>query len=288
MKKPGMSCMEIKTLQGVSVEEVTATFNAAFKGYFVPIQLTAEQLLFKIKAEKIDTDMSVGVFENENLLAFILHGIVQVEGTWVAYNAGTGVIPEKRGQYLVQKMYDYITPVLVERKVSQVILEVISENTAAIRSYEKIGFKKVRKLNCYKGYLQTSKPVGDFEVKELKQLPYSAVKSFSDFEPTWQNALHSIEEIKNECLILGAYANDELIAYVIYNKRTAKIHQFAVAEKQRRKGVASWLFSELNKRAPAVCSVLNVDDSANAVNKFLKNRGFKESVTQWEMKWKIS
>ncbi len=277
--------MTIKTLKGVSDEALVKAFNTAFEGYFVPIQLTTEQLLFKIKAEKIDKNISVGVFENQKLIGFILHSTDVIQGKRVVYNAGTGVIPDKRGQQLVQKMYDFIIPSLTELSVSQVLLEVISENTPAIKAYEKIGFRKRRKLNCYKGLLQNSHSVPGIEIEELRDYLYTIMQSFVEVEPSWQNGFHCIGEIMEQCLSLGAFENGELIAYVIYNKQTGKIHQFAVSEKTQRKGIASYLFSELSKRVPAGCSIINVDDRSRALNAFLNSRGFENYLSQWEMKW---
>jgi len=88
------------------------TLNHAFADYIVPFQLNAEQLQFKIRSENIVSDWSLGVFDSERLVAFIMHGVRKENGKTVVYNAGTGVLSEYRGQGLVGKMYDFIQPFL--------------------------------------------------------------------------------------------------------------------------------------------------------------------------------
>ena len=66
--------MEIKSLKGTTTNSILQAFNCAFTGYFVPIELTEPQLSAKMKADKTNLGLSVGVFEDRDLVAFILHG----------------------------------------------------------------------------------------------------------------------------------------------------------------------------------------------------------------------
>jgi ribosomal protein S18 acetylase RimI-like enzyme len=144
--------MEIRTLSGCSHQEILAAFNGSFSDYFVPLQLTLEQLENKMRTELVDAELSVGAFADDNLIGFILHAYDIVEGRKTVYNAGTGVIPNYRGEGLTRQMYDFVLPELRAKEIDSLILEVITENAAAIRSYEKVGFRRVRKLTGYKTY----------------------------------------------------------------------------------------------------------------------------------------
>ena len=100
--------MDIKTLAGTDLIELLAVFNEAFSDYFVQLKLNEAQFKAKLKADNIDFDLSVGVFEDQKLIAFILHGSDVVGQEKVIYNGGTGVVPSKRGLGLTVQMYEYI------------------------------------------------------------------------------------------------------------------------------------------------------------------------------------
>ncbi|MGB1205298.1 MAG: hypothetical protein ACPG5B_06625 [Chitinophagales bacterium] len=72
--------MEIKTLAGVHTKAITAVFNLSFSDYFIPFSLTEQQMADKMKADKTDLNLSVGAFENDNLIGFILHGKDRING----------------------------------------------------------------------------------------------------------------------------------------------------------------------------------------------------------------
>jgi len=104
---------------------------------------------------RVDYELSFGVFEGEQLVAFIINGIDQHNGKRTAFNTGTGVIKNFRGQQLVDKMYAAALPHFQKAGIEKYLLEVFVNNERAIRVYERIGFKKIRRLKCYKGKLQS-------------------------------------------------------------------------------------------------------------------------------------
>ena len=84
--------MEIRTLAGIDNIKILTVFNESFSDYFVPFKLTEEQLESKMIADKVDLELSVGVFENQKLIAFMLQGFDIINNQKVVYNGGTGVI----------------------------------------------------------------------------------------------------------------------------------------------------------------------------------------------------
>jgi len=104
--------MDIRTLEGIDYKDILNVFNESFSDYFVPFKLSEEQLISKINTDNTDLELSVGVFDNQRLVAFILHGIEIINNQNVAYNGATGVIPQKRGSGLTKQMYLFILPIL--------------------------------------------------------------------------------------------------------------------------------------------------------------------------------
>ena len=279
--------MEIKTLRGTDNKEILTAFNDSFSDYFIPFKLTEEQLALKMLADKTDLNLSVGVFENGKLIAFILHGFDCIENQKIVYNGGTGVIPEKRGSGLTKQMYHFILPVLIKKQVNRILLEVISENIQAIKSYKESGFKTKRELICYKGDLNLASTHKNIAVKNLQNYHWNLMKSFWDVFPTWQNSNGVLDTLRPYNVSLGAYFKNRLVGYVVYNPATKRIQQIAVDTDFRKKGIASALLSELTKEHGTTFSVINIDKSLKSINDFFHKIGLKKSLEQLEMQMEL-
>ena len=280
--------MEIKNLNTITTDELLSVFNKSFSDYIVPFHLSQEQLEMKIIADKIDLNLSVGAFESGKLTGFILNAEKEEDGNRIAYNGGTGVVPEFRGQGLVRKMYDYILPVFSERKTDVLILEVIEGNNPAIRAYENLGFRTVRKLLCFNGIINLEEKDTNISIKEIESFQWEKFQSFWDIEPSWQSSITILENIRQNCTILGAYKDGQLKGYIIYNPAVKKIHQIAVDQNSRRQGVGTKLLSAIGKmNGGQAVSVNNIDDTSENTSAFLNAAGLTNWVSQFEMKKNI-
>ncbi len=280
--------MEIKTLEGIDLKEILKIFNDSFSDYFVPFKLTEEQLTSKMLVDKTDLSLSIGVFENGKLIAFILHGFDTINNQNVIYNGGTGVIPEKRGLGLTKQMYLFILPLLAKKGINKLMLEVISENIQAIKSYDKFGFKVKRELLCYKGEVEVSNPNNNIEIKELQNYNWELMESFWDIYPTWQNSKSVVNELKYNNTSLGAYIENQLVGYVIYNPTNKRIQQIAVSKYFRKKRIASTLILELTEKYGNTLSIINVDKRSNVVNDFFNKIGLENNLEQLEMEFELN
>ncbi|PIF47550.1 ribosomal protein S18 acetylase RimI-like enzyme [Chryseobacterium sp. 52] len=278
--------MEIRILRNINVEELLSVFNTSFSDYIVPFHLSLEQLESKIVADKIDMNLSVGTFESEKLVGFILNAKKEKDGKYTVYNAGTGVIPEYRGQGLVRKMYDYVLPVLNEIHTEALTLEVIEGNVPAIRAYEHLGFKITRKLLCFNGIIDLEEKNSEIRLEEIDHFQWEIFQSFWDIQPSWQSSIMVLEQIRRQCCILGGYKDEQLVGYAVYNPAVRKIYQIAVDKNYRKQGIGTKLFSRIGNivKGQAV-SFNNVDDVSENTSAFLSNTiGLKNWVSQFEMK----
>ncbi|MCT2562455.1 GNAT family N-acetyltransferase [Chryseobacterium herbae] len=278
--------MEIRSLENTSTEELLSVFNTSFSDYIVPFHLSLEQLELKITADKIDTKLSVGAFESEKLAGFILFAEKEKNGKRIVYNAGTGVIQEYRGQGLVRKMYDYRFPLFKERKTDVQILEVIEGNNPAIRAYENLGFKIIRKLLCFNGIVDSKEKDSEIVIKDLETFQWEVLWSFWDVEPSWQSSIPVLEGVLKDCRILGAYKEGQFAGYAIYNPAVRKVYQIAVDKNYRNRGIGTQLFRVIGQMANGqAISANNVDDTSENTSAFLgKTIGLKNWVSQFEMK----
>jgi len=279
--------MQLSTLKNQSLESILAVFNESFSDYSVPLQMTLEQLRTKFIADKVNLDYSVGAFSEGNLVGFVLHGENLIDGDKVLYNGGTGVIPSARGQKLTQKMYQFILPKLKAEGVAYLKLEVISDNTPAIRSYENTGFKIVRKLNCYQGTLNAKAGTFTYDTHELKDLNWKYLQTFWDFKPTAQNSITTISKTLDQVKSICAFDKETQIGYVIVNPISRRIQQIAVDKNYRRRGVATGLMARVVEEFGTDFKVINVDAGSVAANAFFKSVGQELFLVQNDMRMEI-
>ncbi|WP_458626784.1 GNAT family N-acetyltransferase [Winogradskyella sp. PC D3.3] len=185
-------------------------------------------------------------------------------------------------------MYLFILPILAKKRIHKLILEVISENTQAIKSYKKSGFRIKRELSCYKGIIKDLKASIDIDIKELQNYNWKLMESFWDINPTWQNSRNVINESKHHNMSWGAYSKNQLIGYVIYNPTHKRIQQIAVSKDFRKNRIASTLLLKLTETYGNAVSIINVDKSSKNVNAFLKKIGLENNLEQLEMELNLN
>lgn len=273
--------MTIQTLEHTSIDEITEVFNRSFADYLVPFKLTQEQLIGKMNAENIHLAFSVGAFEGNQLVGFMLHGMDP--GQKIAYNGGTGVLPEQRGKRLTQQMYGHLVPLLQQAHFVKIQLEVISENHKAYKSYKTVGFRQVRELICFKGTINPVQTSSPFEVKPLERQDWAILEDFWDWQPTWQNDGNAMRNSKDRIQSLGIFTQNKPVAYAVFNPTSKRIHQFAVHKNHRCQGLGRQLFSAVSEALPSECSLINIDSAAAPTLSFLSSMGLNPFLKQYEM-----
>jgi ribosomal protein S18 acetylase RimI-like enzyme len=278
--------MEFKTLAQTSIADITTAFNEAFSDYVIRLQLTEEGLASKMKSENIVLSYSVGAFEEDKLVGFILHGYDVVNEEKTIYNAGTGVIPSFRGRSITSSLYAYSIPLLQKEGIRTHVLEVIDTNAPAIKVYEKTGFKTLRKLSAFKSTTPVTTDTS-LSINAIENIT-GAAAAFLSMTPAWQNSLASIQRNKEGHQLLGVFQNDQLIAYAAYVPATGRVKQCAVHPQYRRKGIGKALFSYMMQNSATGASVLiNIDDAYQPGINFLEALGFQKFLGQLEMKLEL-
>lgn len=278
-----MKQIEIKTLEDISTTDILDCFNKSFSDYLVPVSLALAQLEDKIQSENILKEYSIGAFDNDQLIGFILHGYDVIDDRKVLYNAGTGVIPDYRGQNLTEKMYTFGLRLFKEIDIKNILLEAITENLRAIKVYERIGFKTNRTVICYKGEVKSLNKQSKYPIKKIDSYNWDEFKSFQSYKPTWQNSIASIIRSKENLEIWGSYDDDVLVGYIIYIPERKRVQLFAVKPEYRRLSIAYSLFNHVTPTDTSEISVVNVDAKDSASNHFLQTVGLHDYIRQYEM-----
>jgi len=283
--------MEIRSLENTTFETIFKAFNQAFADY--EIQINAEELKKMLKRRGFNPVLSFAVFEKDDIVAFTLNGVGKFNEIKMAYDSGTGTLKEYRGKGLATKIFEYSIPYLKMANINHYLLEVLQQNTKAFSVYRNIGFEISREFNYFiwknedlSNENQHIKIPCSIEKIDMEEYPF--VSEFWDFYPSWQNSFESILRAKEEFISLGAFVDQKLVGYCIFEPNSGDITQFAVDKHFRRKGMGSLLLNEISKlNNIATTKLLNTDISCSSIVTFLKSKKVEVSGKQFEMIKKI-
>jgi GNAT superfamily N-acetyltransferase len=271
--------MKIKPLSTISFTAVVDCFLKAFEDYFVPMPEELSYYKKRWEAACIDFNYSFGFFENELLVGFILTGIDTRNDLKIAYNMGTGVLPNYRGQNIVGQLYDHAIPLFKTIGVQVCQLEVIQNNMPALKTYQRIGFSIQKEFLCYTFETSLFEQKNDIELKkvELQELiPF--VKSFNQ-NYSWDNQIESL--LRNDLSAFIVSVGKVKIAYFIIDLNSGYIAQmevFADIPENWERLIQSifYLVSE--------GKIHNVDNRLMSKIQSLNDFNFQNVINQFEMK----
>jgi ribosomal protein S18 acetylase RimI-like enzyme len=283
--------LKIEPLIGCTLADVYPVFMQAFSDYLQETSHISEYI-FRKRAIKngVDLNQSVGAFSDGALVGFTMVGLDHIDGNLCAFDAATGIIKDYRGQGIASAMFDFLAPRLLRSGVERFILEVLKENTPAIRAYQKAGFQVTREMDSFELIIEnasldliTDDPV-EFYTVSKDDLP--SYQAFLDWQPSWENSLSSIQRIPNEVILAGAQYQGSNAGILVYYPMLNWILCLAVKKEHRRKRIASHLLAYLiNSIGEEVQKVrlVNVDHNDQGMIQFLKEVGFEYTFDQYEM-----
>lgn len=273
---------QILPLSRISFDELLEVFNKSFEDYISPFSTSKEQLLTKLRLDKIDYEVSFGIYQKSKLIGFILHSLNKENNT--AYNAGTGIILEERNKGHLSNAYNIIKPILKQNNVQYLIHEVRTKNEIAINAYKKNGFEIKRELAIYSGIISEIVTNNSCEIfkSEILNNSNSLIQDY-DYKPSWLNSLEHIDLSTLE--VYTAKENENVIGQVIYYPLSKRLVQIYVDKGHRRKKVGTNLILHLKKTNQKL-SVFNTPYNEQTKS-FFESIGLTLKFTQYEMWQKI-
>lgn len=282
--------MYYRFLTEADTTSMYTTFMKAFADYFVPVQMSEEQFLAHLEHEGVQFELSVGAFAGGEMAGLLLQGLDQWQGKLTVYNAGTGVLPARRGKGVAGAMFKYALPALKASGARQCLLEVIQANEAARKVYRRLGFVETRTLECValsrgQAVLKANKEA-DITIKPVHDPDWAHLQTFWDWYPAWQNSIGTVKRSWGQQMALGAFIEDQCVGYGIVTPKSGRIFHLAVDRAYRRQGIGSRLLGAFQERPGPEKSwtMINIDGSAQATLAFFQSCGFEKTVAQYEMK----
>jgi len=281
-----MENFQIISLSGTSVEKIHEAFTDAFSDYEVKLDMPLPKLVEMMKTRDLNPDFSVGCFDGDLLVGFILTGYREINGQKVCYDGGTGVIKAYQRKGIGEMLLKELLLILREKQVDRFMLEVLENNTPAIKLYEKHGFAKTRKLECFeiekhelrlvpdRGFgISVTNPATLIQHEELYRL----------YPPTWQNEIQSVLNVSESYTFISLSCTSKILGYGFIHKTKGDIPQIGILDEWKHWGLEAHLIAELAKHTKSEkIVVLNVE-AENYLGETLGKLGFRNTVNQWEM-----
>jgi len=286
-----MNDIIFKNFKKCEISHMRTSFNKAFSDYILPIQLSPRAFEHKILYKSnINLKYSVGSYYKHQLIGFIFQSINTYESKKTAYNGGTGVIDQFRGNNLTEKMYSHVFPKIKRAGVEQCILEVISINKPAIKVYERLGFEKSKFLHCLKlsdasKYLLNKKKLPGIKFHKPVVPNWKAYHSFCDLDASFLDTFPLLRNNYRNETIIEARLDNQLIGFVIFNKRMGRVGHIGVDPAHRGKGIGSLLILHMYKLChKKSIYILNINERYYGLISFFLRLGFKNEIDQFELK----
>ncbi len=265
------------------------TFLRAFSDYLVKFNLSRTDFEKRF-VEKLQMVFkhSAGAWLNGDMIGFVFTSIDDYLGVKTAYNGGTGVVPECRGQGITSRLYRYLIPRFLEMGIERCLLEVITTNDRAIGAYEQLGFEKTRVLKCYKMVQPIRTGSVACRIGSVTRPSWLKYDPLKDFEASFLDINIKVNRnLRNE-KVMECWYEDQFAGYTIYQPSTGRVSQLAVRKDLRGKGLGKELIGKVQaESADRTVTVINVPET-ESTNLALSKMGFKNQLDQYEMGLKIS
>ena len=217
-------------------------FCQAFKDYLVPISSDPVALAARIRQEQIDLAASLVIRVPNGELA----GLALVaRRSDTSRLAGMGITSPWRGQEAGQALVTRVVQEARDRGDRRMVLEVIEQNTPAVRLYEKSGFVALRRLVGYEASHIVPLPAA---LEEASIAEYAAaVARHGEPSLPWQLAAATSGGVT---LPAVAFRSGQAVAVVVVTPDVLALRGIVVDSSCRRQGHARRLLGGLATRFP--------------------------------------
>lgn len=128
-----------------SLDALAEIFTRSFEGYYYPQTLTGAAFAAKVRLESLDLHRSPVMLSGGEPCGVAVMGL-RAERAWCG---GFGVVAPFRGAGLAHRLAAAFLDQAREAGARQCVLEVLTRNAPAIRTYSRAGFRVVRDLRIF-------------------------------------------------------------------------------------------------------------------------------------------
>lgn len=281
-----MNAIQLYSATHIPLPDFTHALNAAYADYYVPLDMTVQQLRSRIQQDAIQLEHSVVALQDGEPVAV---GMMARRGVQ-AWIGGVGVLPSHRRQGIGLRLMQALLANARQIGVQEVMLECITQNAAAYALYNQLGFETLRRLHVAEGRPTLEGAPAGYAVHMLafdEVLPY--YDSFHSKPNPWQRSQPALSFIAPYLSCYVALNSAGAVrAYVMGIFLQDAIRLVDLAHAPGDPAALRAILHMLHTRTPdALGSIINIaeDDPAWAVLFLL---GYKPFLSQYEMRLRLT
>ncbi len=272
--------LTLKPANEYTIPALADLMTRSFEGYIVPVNITEPVLHTMIRRDGIDLTSSRVLLNDDDPvgIAFI------ARRGWTSRLAAFGITSNARAGGVGTWAMNQLIEEAIARGEKEMLLEVIEQNTAGVKLYEKVGFTKMRRLVGYKlenPASDSEEELEEIDIREVaRQVTYHGLKDLP-----WQLSGTSIMQQTPPARAFRI--ND---AYCLISNPEATdiaIHSILVKARSRGAGLSAVLMRALFAKFPG--KVWHVSPIYPEEMGFIfEHVGMvRESISQWQMSRKL-
>ncbi len=197
----------------LSYDRLARLINQTFADYYLTVWLDAYQFERMCYEEDIHLAKSVVAMVNDVPVGISMFSVRGSQG-WIS---GVGVLPMWRRRGVAISILQHIQATARSDKLSNLRLEVLTQNAGALSLYRQLGFQ------CERDLLVLTLEPGLFSYASpppgvIRADPGTLLKAYPRFHSVrnpWQRELPSLEHRKKNLFGWGMWENDVLVAYIL-------------------------------------------------------------------------
>jgi GNAT superfamily N-acetyltransferase len=235
--------VDVVSAASVDLDALTELFNQAYADYVVPLRLESPALEYTLAVTDVDLEASRLTLAEGEPVAFAFLALRGGEG-WIG---GMGTLPAFRRRGLARAALAGALAEAGARGAASVRLEVIEQNAAARRLYEKLGFARERDLGVWT--LDSAPP----RVTEAQPAPLDEARDWIEAnrraDEPWQRADETVEHMRGRGAALEALTVEQdgrIAGALIYQDGPGPPAALQLAAEDRR--AAAHLLAALGAR----------------------------------------
>jgi ribosomal protein S18 acetylase RimI-like enzyme len=168
--------LSLKPASDYPIPALADLMTRSFEGYFVPVHITEEAMHTMLRRDGIDLTASRVLMNEDEPVGLAL---IARRG-WTSRLAAMGITTHARSNGVGTWAMGQLIEEAKARGEREMVLEVIEQNTAGVKLYEKVGFKKIRRLVGYKlehPQSESAHNLEEIDIRDLaRQVTYHGMK----------------------------------------------------------------------------------------------------------------
>lgn len=286
-----MSQIEYKYLTDTPIKTIHQCMQASFADYQLDMSyMTVEVMKHRNALCRNNREFSVGAFSKERMIGFLNVGIDRINNELAAFDGGTGVVKEYRGQGIAGAMFAKSIEALRQNNVGKFILEVLQKNKSAIRAYRKEGFVINRNFKCYDiDTIRIKQYVSEISDIDIKSISVNELEKYWHYIPhrvSWEHELSGLKAVDHDIILIGAFQNNTCVGFAVYLPILCWITALGINPNYAdNEALVGYLISNLSKIINPTKPKISMNNltEEDKLNDIIPRLGFENSADQYEM-----